>query len=74
MGYAARANPRSMDGETTHAEASKHRIWRAVAYFKGNRPGFEDWLAGYQQLPADYRATLERVWDEQNPDPVVTLQ
>lgn len=72
MGRAARANPRSREGGTPAAYASLHRLWRAVAFFGNDRSAFDRWLDD-KAISSRQRQRLERLWQEQHPQPRVII-
>lgn len=57
MGYAARLNPRSVEGGTTTADALQARLARFCAFF-ATRADYEGYLEGRGITDAE-RATLE---------------
>ncbi len=65
MGREARANLRSTEGGKPAPFVSLHRLWRAVAQFHDDRPGFERWMDS-RDLSLPHRATLEKLWSEQH--------
>lgn len=72
MGRAARANLRSPEGGKPAKFCSFHRCIRAVRTFGGDEARFHAWLDRTAAGP-HHRAAMQRVWDEINPKPLVTL-
>lgn len=73
MGYRARLNLRSREGGKPTKFVALHRVWRAVSVFGADRRGFLDYM-DRQQLNETQRAAMEKMWAEQHPQPLVTLE
>lgn len=67
MGRAARLNPRSPAGQKPRKYVALMRLWRAVSVFKGDRRGFEAWIAKFPQMSPDESKAINHLWTEQNP-------
>lgn len=63
MGREARANLRSLEGGKPRQYVAFQRVLRGIKFFKDDRAGFVQWLAG-QPLTDDQWAQCERVWRE----------
>jgi hypothetical protein len=61
MGYAARLNPRSIEGGKPGQSVAFARVLRGVQFWYPNRAGFDAWL-DTKTLTEDQRAQLDRVW------------
>lgn len=73
MGYAARANLRSVAGGKPRAFVALHRLWRMVDFFQGDRVAFDQWLETRRALTPDGRAAVEELWRRRYPEPLVAL-